>query len=395
MDFYKFTMGQFAFLKHRDARVRYRLIARTPGAGLARVARLGAFREALAGTRGLSFRPAELDYLRGVGRFGEDFLGFLAALRLPEVCVGRRGDDFELEVEGRWPELILWETIILSTLSELLTRARLAEGGAGAEREVEELRWARLEAKIARLQTHRGIRFASFGTRRRFSRAWQVALESRLGEALPAQFVGTSCVASARQNGLTPIGTVAHEVFMIGAVRAGRSVAAIRSSQRRMLDAWWEMYGEPLSVFLSDTWGSAFYFADVGAERGRRFRGLRHDSGDPAAFGEQVIAWYEGLGVDPREKALVFSDSLKLDRILALERQFGGRIGVSYGWGTNLTNDAGLPTYSLVVKPVEADGHPLVKLSDNARKSTGNPDEIARYRRIFNTTPTESALPPY
>ena len=404
VDFYKFTMGQFAFRKHPEVRIRYRLICRTAGARLARLVPPEALRDALEAIRALSFRPAEVQYLRDLafpgsagGRplFGEDFLAFLCGLRLPPVRPDRTGDDLHLEVEGLWPEVILWETLILSALSELLTRARLAAAGAGAQREAEANLRGRLAAKVAALRGHRAIRFASFGTRRRFSRAWQFELEERLANQLPRQFVGTSCVASARRHGLAPIGTVAHEVFMIGAGQAGSTPAAIRASQCRMLDAWWDMYGEPLSVFLSDTWGSAFYFADIGEDRARRFRGLRHDSGDPAAFGEEVISWYRRFGINPKKKHLIFSDSLDLPAILALQARFRGRIGLSYGWGTNLTNDGGLPTQSLVVKPVEADGRTLVKLSDNARKSTGDPAEIARFRRIFRTVPTLARVPAY
>lgn len=407
VDFYKFTMAQFVFRRHPEVRVRYRLICRTPGAALARLVPVERFREALEAARALSFTAAEREYLRaGItpGLFGEDFLAFLAALRLPpvEIAAGRNeegeGGGFDLEVEAPWPSLILWETIILSTLSELLSRAVLAEGGAGAEREAEERGRERLARKIALLRRHPGIRFASFGTRRRFSRSWQLELEERLAAELPEQFAGTSSVLSARRHGLRPIGTVAHEIFMVGAVLgAGPGGAAcdeeIAGSFLRVADAWWEMYGEPRSLFLTDTWGSESWFRGVGASRARRFRGVRQDSGDPAAFGERVLCWYADLGIAPRGKEIVFSDGLEVEVLAALHRRFAGRIGVSFGWGTNLTNDCGLPTWSLVVKPVEANGRPLVKLSDDAGKSTGDSAEVARYRRIFDC-PAVAGPPP-
>lgn len=396
VDFYKFTMGQFVFRRHAGVRVRYRLLCRTPGARLADLVPEEALRDALDAVRSLAFAPAELEYLKGLeprGLFGDDYLNFLRRLRLPPVELEVSDGDFRLEVESAWPEMILWETLMLSALSELLSRAALAGAGAGARQQAEAAGRERLEGKIAALHEHPGIRFASFGTRRRFSRAWQFALEERLAEALPNQFAGTSCVASAFEHGLVPVGTIAHEVFMVGAAVGDGSDESIRGSQRRTLDAWWDMYGEPFSLFLTDTWGSGFFFADVGEARARRFRGVRQDSGDPAAFGERAIHWYEGLGVDPRQKSLVFSDGLELPDILDLEARFAGRIEVSYGWGTNLTNDCGVPNYSLVVKPVAANGRPLVKLSDNPGKSTGSPTEIRRYRRIFDA-PTEPAQIP-
>ena len=398
VDFYKFTMGQFAFRLHRDVRVRYRLLCRTPFARLADRVPMEALRDALESIRALSFTSPELEYLRGLeppGLFRDDFLTFLARLRLPPVELEATDGEFRVEVESTWPEGILWETLILSALSELISRAAIAEGGAGAREAAERRGRERLEQKIVALRERPGIRFASFGTRRRFSRAWQFELEERLARSLPGQFVGTSCVASAFRHGLAPIGTIAHEVFMIGAALGDDSEDSIRGSERRMRDSWWAMYGEPFSLFLTDTWGSEFFFTDVGEAQARQYRGIRHDSGDPSAFGERVIRWYEDFGVDPRRKALVFSDGLELPEILDLETRFAGRIAVSYGWGTNLTNDCGLPPYSLVVKPVAANGRPLVKISDNPGKSTGPDAAIARYRRIFGAPAGLARIPKY
>ena len=398
VDFYKFTMGQFAFRRNPDVPVRYRLLCRTPGARLPELVPEAAFRDQLESIRALRFTAAELDYLRNVrpaGTFGEDFLGFLRGVRLPRFDLEAHADEFRLEVEGAWPRVILWETLMLSALSELLTRTALREQGARAEAAAREEGRRRLEAKVAALRGRPGVRFASFGTRRRFSRAWQFELEERLARELPDQFVGTSCVASAFEHGLRPVGTIAHEIFMVAAALGDGSDASVRDSQRRVLDGWWEMYGEPFSLFLTDTWSSGFFFGDVGAARARRYRGVRHDSGDPVAFGERAIRWYEEHGVDPRQKSLVFSDGLEIQDILGLESRFGDRIGVSCGWGTNLTNDCGLPNYSLVVKPVVANGRPLVKLSDDAGKSTGAPEEIARYRRIFGAPAGVARAPRY
>ncbi len=397
VDFYKFTMGQYAFLRHPDVSVRYRLICRAPAARLARSLPVEALRDGLEAVRALSFRREELDYLRGLPgfAFAGEYLEFLARLRLPALEVSRRGDDFWLEYEGRWPEVIHWETLVLSVLSELLGRAVLAEGGAGAVAGAEAEGSKRLEAKIATLRKNPGVRFASFGTRRRFSRAWQLRIESRLREALPEQFTGTSSVESAFRNGLDPVGTVAHEVFMVGAGLAGDSEAAIRESPTRVLEAWWEMFGPAAALVPTDTWGSGFFFRETSGIWAERLRGVRHDSGDPVAHGERALGWRAGHGLDPRDFALVFSDGLELPEILALHRRFAGRARVSFGWGTNLTNDCGLPVRSLVVKPVRAAGRPLVKLSDNPGKSTGEPEDIRRYRHIFGTPAGEATAPKY
>ena len=87
---------------------------------------------------------------------------------------------------------------------------------------------------------------------------------------------------------------------------------------------------------------------------------------------------------------MIFSDGLDVDEILSLHRRFHGRVKVSFGWGTLLTNDFrglahddGLAPFSLVCKALAADGRPTVKLSDNPAKAMGPADEIERYKRVF------------
>ncbi len=118
-------------------------------------------------------------------------------------------------------------------------------------------------------------------------------------------------------------------------------------------------------------------------QQAREWNGLRQDSGDPVAFGERAIEFYRGLGIDPATKTVVFSDGLDPATIVALQRQFAGRIKVAYGWGTNLTNDCGFGALSLVVKVHRAGGRPTVKLSDNVAKAMGPAAEVERYKRVF------------
>jgi nicotinate phosphoribosyltransferase len=162
----------------------------------------------------------------------------------------------------------------------------------------------------------------------------------------------------------------------------------IRASHNRVLREWWEEYGVGLSIALTDNYGTDFFFRDMTAEQARVWKGLRQDSGDPMAFGEKAIAFYERHGIDPREKLIVFSDGLDLGTIVKLADHFAGRIRVSFGWGTNLTNDVGFEALSLVIKVIEAHGHPTVKLSDNLAKATGEAPDIEHFKRIFGHTVT-------
>ena len=117
---------------------------------------------------------------------------------------------------------------------------------------------------------------------------------------------------------------------------------------------------------------------------------MRIDSGDPATGAEIAIKWWQDRGEDPKRKLLIFSDGLDVDKIVTLQNQFQGRVRVSFGWGTLLTNDFrgltnndALSPFSLVCKAVSANGRATVKLSDNPNKAMGPADQIARYKRVF------------
>jgi nicotinate phosphoribosyltransferase len=213
----------------------------------------------------------------------------------------------------------------------------------------------KLWQKVERLQKIDGLRIADFGTRRRHSFLWQDWAVQAMQEGLGPGFTGTSNCLIAKNRGLEAIGTNAHELPMVYAALAETDADLARAPD----------------------WLA-------------RWTGIRIDSGDPAAGAETAIRWWKSRGEDPREKLVIFSDGLDVDRIEALHRQFSGRVRVSFGWGTLLTNDFrglvaddALAPFSLVCKAVAANGRPTVKLSDNPEKAMGPEAEIARYKRVF------------
>ena len=118
-------------------------------------------------------------------------------------------------------------------------------------------------------------------------------------------------------------------------------------------------------------------------------RTTRHDSGDPFAFADRVIDFYQMLGIDPTQKTIVFSDSLDVDQIIKLHEHCFGRIKKAFGWGTDLMNDCGILPRSLVVKATRACENPLVKLSDNLNKAIGGEMDIAAYMQMAYYKPQE------
>jgi nicotinate phosphoribosyltransferase len=386
-------MGQLAFLKYPKVPVRYGLKNRTTKVSLAKILDLGRLREEFDHVRSLRFTKSELHYLRGTNEyqdrmFREPYLEFLAGLQLPEYLLEVRGDQLHLEFAGKWSEAIYWETIALSIVNELYYRT-LMKDYTKFERDCV---WAngilRLKEKIRMLKRYPELTFTDFGTRRRFSRDWQWQVVEICANELRGQFLGTSNTRAAMEFDVLPMGTDAHESYMaMWGILYGDD-DQIRASHRQHLQDWWDLYGRGLSIALTDTYGTEFFFRDLTRGMAEKWKGLRHDSGDPFAFGERAVGFYRELGIDPQGKILIFSDGLDAETIIGLYLRFKGRIKISFGWGTNLTNDLGFGALSIVIKLIESCGHGTVKLSDNLAKAIGLPEDVERAKRIFGHTLT-------
>ena len=384
LDYYKATMSQSEFEHHPEAVVTFELKNR--GANLlSEHVEPRELNERLEALRS-GWTPEELAYLAGLqnqdgnAQFSEAYLDYLADAPLPVVSVGlnERGD-IAAKTKGEWPLVTFWETVVMSELNELYFDNKLkAEGSSLDELYAEGNR--RLDEKIEVLKSRPDIKFADFGTRRRFSYGWHKHVVERVAKELPENFIGTSNIYLAHTLGLAPIGTYAHELPMVYASLAEKEGRNPLEGHREMLNDWHDTYRGDLSTALTDTFTSDFFFADFTEEQAKAWKGLRHDSGDPIEFGEQVIAFYEQYGIEPHDKTIVFSDGLDIETIVILADHFKDRIKVVFGWGTTLTNDLGIKTNNIVMKAVEVDGYGTVKLSDNVGKHTGNDEAIERYQ---------------
>lgn len=395
-DFYKLLMCQSVFRNRPDTHVSFSLINRSRAIRLADLIDEGELREQLDHARGLTLTRGESTWLRGNTFYGKrqmfrpDFMEFLENLRLPAYHLEKRDGQYELSFEGRWPEVMLWEIPALAIIMELRSRSVLKDLGRFELQVLYARAMARLWEKIQSLrELGPELRIADFGTRRRHSFLWQDWCVQAMYEGLGDQrFIGTSNCLIAMRRDIEAIGTNAHELPMVYAALADTD-EELRQAPYRVLADWHEEHDGMLRIILPDTYGTKG-FLDHAPDWLAGWTGIRVDSGDPAEGAETAIRWWQERGEDPRDKLVIFSDGLDVDKIRELSQRFRGRVKVSFGWGTLLTNDFrglvpgdGLAPFSLVCKAVAADGRPTVKLSDNPEKATGPVDEIARYKRVF------------
>lgn len=388
-------MCQSIFRNKPDTHVEFSLINRSTKVRLAELIDEGELREQLDHVRSLSLTRGESTWLRGNMFYGKrqmfrpDFMEWFEGMRLPPYHLSKKDGQFELTFEGRWPEVMLWEIPALAVLMELRSRAVLAKLGKFELQVLYARSMTKLWEKLERLRAIDGLRIADFGTRRRHSFLWQDWCVQAMQEGLGSKFTGTSNCRIAMLRDIEAIGTNAHELPMVYSALAN-SDAELAQAPYQVLADWQEEHDGNLRIMLPDTFGSEGFLKNA-PDWLASWTGIRIDSGDPATGAENAIRWWKDRGEDPLTKLVIFSDGLDVDQIEKLHRQFRGRVRVSFGWGTMLTNDFnglvpndGLAPFSLVCKAVSANGRPTVKLSDNPGKAIGPAAEIERYKRVFH-----------
>ncbi|BCH64644.1 nicotinate phosphoribosyltransferase [Agrobacterium vitis] len=397
-DFYKLLMLQMIWKLYPDVDVTFTLINRTTRVRIADEIDEAELRAQLDHVRTLGISKKELIWLAGNSFYGRtqifepEFLAWLSAIRLPAYELSKRDGQYELTFRGRWMETTLWEIPALAIINELRSRAALKSLGYFTLDVIYARAKAKMWEKVERLKQLPGLRISDFGTRRRHSFLWQRWCVEALKEGIGEAFTGTSNVLLAMDSDLEAVGTNAHELPMVAAALA-KTNAELANAPYKVLQDWNTLYNGNLLIVLPDAFGTSAFLRDA-PPWVADWTGFRPDSAPPIEGGERIIAWWEKMGRDPRQKLLIFSDGLDVDAIIDTYRHFEGRVRMSFGWGTNLTNDfigcaphdiAGLKPISIVCKITEANGRPAVKLSDNPLKATGEPAEVERYLKFFGS----------
>ena len=398
-DFYKLLMLQMIWGLYPDTKVTFSLVNRSQRVRLADEIEEAELREQLDHARSLRLGKKEMIWLAGNSFYGRAhifepaFLTWLADYQLPPYELRKDDGQYQLHFTGSWADVTMWEIPALAIINEMRSRAALKGFGRFALDVVYARAKAKLWSKVERLRQLPDLRISDFGTRRRHGFLWQRWCVEALKEGLGSAFSGTSNVLLAMDNDLEALGTNAHELPMVLAALAG-TAEEIRLAPYKVLEDWKRYYGGNLLIVLPDTFGTQPFLRNA-PDWVADWTGFRPDSAPPIEGGEAIIEWWQSRGRDPREKLIVFSDALDVDTIEKAYRHFHGRVRMSFGWGTNLTNDfdgcaptpnGALKAISLVCKVTDAEGRPAVKLSDNPMKAIGSPDEVARYLRIFGSS---------
>ncbi|MDO4591214.1 MAG: nicotinate phosphoribosyltransferase [Comamonadaceae bacterium] len=382
-DLYKFTMWQAMLHRHPQTHAEYRFACRNATAyPLAELeAEVNAELDQLCNLR---FAKEELDYLSSLRYIKSDFVDFLRLFQFQRDFVHVQATaEGGLSIEAHGPQVHVmgFEIHVLAIVNELYFRRlqtpdTLAEGRSRLQAKIERLRAVRDEPVLAH-----PFELSDFGLRRRFSEPWHREVVTTLTREVPQWFKGTSSMLLAKELNISPIGTMAHEYMQSFQSQGVR----LRDFQKAALEDWVQEYRGDLGIALTDTVGMRAFLEDFDLYFAKLFDGLRHDSGDPFDWGDQAIAHYRRLRINPHTKRLVFSDGLNLEKALELWRYFAPHIQLGFGIGTNLTNDVGLTPLNIVMKLVRANGQPVAKISDTPGKTMCDDETYLAYlRQVFD-----------
>lgn len=380
-DLYKGAMGQAILHSYPSADTEWALRVRS-NEDLSPY--VGEIRDHIEALKDLRASQDTLRHLRAMPYMKPDYIDYLEDFTLKPrfVKVGVNNGQLEIRARGPWVGVSPFEIPILSIVSEVRNRHVYPDLSLEQVREslYKKFDWLKANASVEELAE---FKVADFGTRRRISFKAQEEVVRTMIRDFPGEFVGTSNVHLAREFNIRAVGTQAHEWFQAHQQLGPRLI----DSQKAALDAWIKEYGGDAGLSLADTINQDAFLRDYGLLYAKLFDGARHDSGDPLVWGDRMIAHYESLRIDPLTKTLVFSDGLNLgDRALRILRHFRGRINVSFGIGTDLTNGVeGVKALSIVMKMVTCQGQPVAKISDEPSKSQcESPEFLAYIKQVFN-----------
>ena len=382
-DMYKFSMGQCIYHQFSDYKTTWSFKCRNTDVHFTHEM-VEEIKEQIKAYCGLRFTEEELEYLHKIKWMKGSYVDFLRLWqpRYEDYEITEDADcGLTIETFGTWLNTSLYEIPTLAIVNEVYFRMAYHYDDLLASFE------KKLDEKITLLKngTYNLGLFSEFGLRRRLSAGAQELAVKKLNEnKYPGStFVGTSNVFLAKKYGITPVGTMAHEWIMC--VGQGNHKHNPAYSNWYALDWWVKEYGILNGTALPDAITTDCFLRDFQLTYATLFSGVRHDSGDPFEWGEKMIRHYESLGIDPKTKTLLFSDSLDFERADKIASYFAGRVKIAFGIGTYISNDTDVPALNIVMKTTKCNGMDVAKISDTPGKGMcKNPEYVEYLQRCIS-----------
>lgn len=362
MDFYELTMSYDYFKQGKKDEIAYfdMFYRKNPDNGGYVI--MAGLQQLIEAIKDMHFSKGDIDYLRTLNMFDEEFLSYLADFKFDgtiwAVPEGTPVFPYEplVTVKGKLIEAQLLETFLLVTINHQ----------------------SLIATKTHRIvQEAKGRPVMEFGARRAqgYDGATYGARAAYIGGA-----AGTATVSAGKAFGIPVLGTMAH------------SFVQSFDTEYDAFKAYAEIYPDSciLLVDTYDTLKSGIPNAIRVAEEvlqpmGKTLAGIRIDSGDIAYLTKKARMMLDVAGLINTKISI--SNSLDEYLIRSVLEQ-GARID-SFGVGENMITSKSSPVFGGVYKmaAMEKDGQivPKIKISENKEKIT-NPGYKKVYRLIENET---------
>ena len=347
MDLYEMTMANGILTSEMKDTITYfdMFYRRVPdNGGFAIMAGIGQLMEYF---NNLKFTEDDIEYLKSLDLFGEDFINYLADFKfecdvwaIPEGTPIFPGEPI-VTVRGPAIQAFLVETMVLLTINHQSLIATKAN-------------------RIATAAQGRAV--MEFGSRR--AHGYDAAIYGARA-AVIGGCAGTACIKSAKDFDVTVTGTMAHSWVQL----FNDEYTAFKTYAERYPDSCLLLV-DTYNVLKSGIPNAIKVFDDVLKPLGKRPKGVRIDSGDITYLTKKVRKMLDDAGY-PDCKICV---SNSLDEYLIRDMIMQGAQVDSFGVGERLITASSESVFGGVYKlaAVEKDGKitPKIKISENIAKIT-------------------------
>lgn len=391
-DLYKFSMGQAIYHQFSNYNTTWAFKCRNKNVKFTKEM-VNEIRAQIKHYCSLRFTDDELEYLHSIGGkngnpgwIHSNYIDFLRRWqpRFEDFTIEydeSANSNIRIRAQGTWLNTSMYEIPVLAIVNEVYFRMTY-----NYDELITQFK-RKLDEKVADLQSGKYELgpFSEFGLRRRLSaEAQELAVKAfTYNKCEGSTFVGTSNVYLAKKYGVTPVGTMAHE--FIQCVGQGNPKHNPAYSNWYSMEAWVKEYGVLNGTYLTDCITDELCRMDMNLTYATLFSGVRNDSGDPYEWAENWIKKYEGLGIDPKTKTLLFSSSLDFEKATELRRAFKDRTKTAFGIGTYCSNDTDVEPLNIVMKVVKCNGTDVAKISDDSGKGMcENPEYVDYLTKSIN-----------
>ena len=359
-DLYKFSMGQAIYHQFANYKTTWSFKCRNKDVKFTK-AMVEEIRSQIKQYCSLRFKEEELEYLNSIIWIKGNYVDFLRIWN-PRFEDFEISDDDEcglkIQTKGTWLNTSMYEVPTLAIVNEVYFKMKYDYDSLFKDFK------ERLNNKIDFVKGNPIGSFSEFGLRRRLSAEAQDLAIKTLSKTNyhDSIFVGTSNVYLAKKYKLTPVGTMAHEWIMC--VGQGDHKHNPAYSNYYAFEAWVKEYGVLNGIALTDTITTDCFLRDFKLTNSTLFSGVRHDSGDPIKWAKKIIKHYSNLGIDPKNKTLLFSDSLDFTKANYIYDTLKNQCKVAFGIGTYISNDTKAEALNIVMKVTKCNGMDVAKISD-------------------------------